>query len=500
MKFGRITILAVFFTVALFSHFPVVSAAVMSSTNYKIEMDSINIGGVRQSSTSYFSEDTIGEIGTGKITDTSFYIFGGFLLPGVVGVEQVEEAPAPDGGGLSVISFQILDVVVQSITTNSATISWRTNKLSTSEFRYGTTEAYGNVISSEERRSAYTVVLENLSPATRYHFEIAAESDRGQRASSGNRTFKTLPVVVPAKEPPANVTNFEAIPEDERIQLTWDNPPDSDFEGVRIVRGTEFYPNNPFEGELVYEGTQEAFVDTGLQNGIRYYYTAFAYDRDGNFASGAIASAVPQVIIPGVPPEIVPPAPPLIPPELIPPSLRGLTLHDFDFIQEGVKLPVIEDRVEAKPDIPLTIAIDYEKLPEVLKTILTTLRDSDDKVFSFLLRIDEEKTRYLATVMPPEPGGYPMAFTVVDFKNQGLQKVGGELQIKPRELLPIRFPRDLKSGWYIVGLFLLLLLALLFVAAEKIIKKLNEMAEKRKRLGKKENMQENFHPPPDEDE
>lgn len=226
---------------------------------------------------------------------------------------------------------------------------------------------------------------------------------------------------------PQNIENFFAVAQDSQIYLLWQNPAYGNFSRVRIMRSEEFYPVDPFDGQLVYDGAAQEFLDIGLENGTQYYYTAFAYDIRGKFASGAVVSAIPQA--PGIP--FVPPVvePPLVPPELIPEILKDLSLLDFDFIQEGAKLSVIGGRVEVKSDFPFTIAIDYDKLPEVLKTILATMRNEKGEIFSFLLRVDESKKRYLATMNPPASGVYPVSFIVVDFKNQGLQKVQGELRI-----------------------------------------------------------------------
>ena len=418
-----------------------VSAAVMTSPNFRMEIDSINIGGVRQSSTNYFAEETIGEIGTGKILGSTFNLFGGFLLPAVVGVAPPPPPPPPGGGGGGnppfLTGLQILDIVMQSITADTATVSWRTNKLASFELHYGIDIGYGNTTQADDFQTSRTGVLSSLSPDTTYHFEIVAEAEDGESVTSGDQTFETLPV--PGFEPPLNISNFEAIGEDEQIRLQWENPPTTEFQGVRLVRKTEFYPVHPSDGELAYDGVEEAALDTDLQNGVRYYYTGFAYDTDGNFASGMISSAIPQKIIPGIPPPTVPPEPPqppVIPPELVPPGLLDLDLLDFDFIQEGEKLPIIDGKVKVKPLKPLTISINYEKLPEVLKTILVTLSDKDDKIFPFLLRVNDEKTRYLATLAPPDPGRYTINFTVVDFKNQGLKKVTGNLEITPAPTVP----------------------------------------------------------------
>lgn len=319
----------------LFSDFGFASAAVMSSGSYKVQIDSINIGGGRGTSASYRLEGTQGETGTGRTTAASNYLYAGFLLP----VVAVTPSPTPAAPGVS---------------------------------------------------------------------------------SAGTRRIQ---------EAFPNAENFQAIGGDRQVQLLWNNPFDIDFQGVRIVRSQEFYPADPSDGVPIYSGPGESFLDTGLENDQPYYYTAFAYDQFGNFASGAVAFAIPFA------PELAPPTPPTppeiptVPPELIPETLKDLSLEDFDFIQEGVKLSMKEGKVEVKPDVPLTIAIDYDKLPEVLKTILATMQNEKGEVFSFLLRVDEGKERYLATMNPPASGLYPVSFTVVDYKNQGLKKVEGEFEI-----------------------------------------------------------------------
>jgi hypothetical protein len=53
--------------------------ATMSSSNYKIPTDSINIGGQSSGSASYNELDTIGELGSGLSSSTNYKISAGFL-------------------------------------------------------------------------------------------------------------------------------------------------------------------------------------------------------------------------------------------------------------------------------------------------------------------------------------------------------------------------------------------------------------------------------------
>jgi len=245
--------------------------------------------------------------------------------------------------------------------------------------------------------------------------------------------------------PSTNVFNFEAIAGDSQITLSWQNPPDPDFKAVKIMRSEKFYPSDPSDGISVYDGKGTSFLDKGLKNGVRYYYTAFTYDKIGNYSSGAITSAVPQKPLPPeeIPPEILPPPeeiPPVIPP---PPEIEKLTLKDFDFWQEDKKIPLEEGiKIKTETEKPLTISIPYESVPEVLKTIMVTL-EKEGKFFSFLLRVNKEKTAYLSTLVPPEEAKvYPLTFTILDYKNQTLKKISGQLEVKKTEARPLSVP------WY----------------------------------------------------
>lgn len=381
---------------------------------------------------------------------------------GEVDIEALVPVPPEEevvpGGGVFIPSDLtppiISEIEITEITRNSVRISWKTNELAVPQINYGLTLDYKKTIIGKSFLISHSVLLDGLLANTIYHFEIIAIDRGGNRISSGDRTFKTL--APPDITPPANVSNFEAISGDSQITLSWQNPPDPDFKAVKIMRSAKFYPASPEEGILIYDGKGVSFVDTSLVNGMRYYYTAFAYDKIGNYASGAIVSAIPFKIKPPPPPPPLPPpeeitteeecmeagyywydnACHLTPEEIPPPEIEKLTLKDFDFWQEGKKLPLIEEeKIKAKTEKSLTISIDYGKVPEVLKTMLVTL-EKEEKLFSFLLRVNPEKTAYLATlVLPEESGIYPLTLTTLDYKNQTLKKISGELTVEKAEII-----------------------------------------------------------------
>ena len=347
--------------------------------------------------------------------------------------ENIENCPLecpiiPQAGSRKILPPIIYDLFISKITLNSADIEWKTSELALCQLFWGRTQEHKEGIISEIIFSlSHKTGLTDLLPETAYHFKIKCQNQRGQEIEAVDQRFTTL--APPDITPPANVSNFEAIPGNSQITLKWKNPLDPDFKAVRIMRSEKFYPSDPWEGKLVYDGKETLFVDTGLTNGIRYYYTVFSYDFAGNFSSGAVVSAVPRLRPPPPPEEISAEKECLeagyywyddachLEPKLVPapPEVEKIKISDFDFIFQGKKLPLIEEnKIEVKINEPLTISIDYAKVPEVLKTIMVTLEKpsrnafgiaeagGDDKFFSFLLRINKEKTAYSAVLMPPE--------------------------------------------------------------------------------------------------
>lgn len=62
----------------LFSGAPLALAYVASSSNYRVQMDSVNAGGMLSTSTSYTAEDTLGESAVGSSVSTSYQVKAGY--------------------------------------------------------------------------------------------------------------------------------------------------------------------------------------------------------------------------------------------------------------------------------------------------------------------------------------------------------------------------------------------------------------------------------------
>lgn len=126
----------------------------------------------------------------------------------------------------------------------------------------------------------------------------AAVSTEGMIDLDGNPRIVDGAVDVGAYEcqsdmAPADVTEFAATPDDGQVALSWTNPDDADFAGVKVLRKEGGHPANPTDGTMVYDGLAGSCVDTGLTNGTTYYYAAFSYDEALNYSAGATISATP---------------------------------------------------------------------------------------------------------------------------------------------------------------------------------------------------------------
>lgn len=83
-------------------------------------------------------------------------------------------------------------VTVTGVSTDSATISWTTDKVANAEIEYGTTAGYGEVTPLDTNLAlTHSVTLSGLTPDTEYHYRIRSSDEIGNVATSPDNTFTT---------------------------------------------------------------------------------------------------------------------------------------------------------------------------------------------------------------------------------------------------------------------------------------------------------------------
>lgn len=189
---------------------------------------------------------------------------------------------------------QISGISTSGITTTSAVVIWATNEAATTQVEYGTTTAYGSATTLDSTLvTSHTQSLTGLQSNLVYYYRVKSSDGAGNPSVSGDQVFTTDSA--PDTTPPGNVQSFKADATDQQITLSWVNPPDLDFIGVRIRYRTDHYPSGINDGVLLGDFTSqpnEAMSTTqiSLQNGVTYYYSASSYDHSGNYQETAYTS------------------------------------------------------------------------------------------------------------------------------------------------------------------------------------------------------------------
>lgn len=87
-----------------------------------------------------------------------------------------------------------------------------------------------------------------------------------------------------------NVQNFTCNFENGIIKLTWDNPKDDDFIGVKVIKNPFREPINAYDGQKLYGGKDNYTYDSFGALDIDKYYAIFTYDDVPNFSEPLIIS------------------------------------------------------------------------------------------------------------------------------------------------------------------------------------------------------------------
>lgn len=202
------------------------------------------------------------------------------------------------GGGGSVVKKVVLPPTIQTaeitaITTSAAIVVWATDRFSFTRLAYGTsTNNYSKefAIDPIESRIKHAALLADLEANTKYYFKIITGAmGIEKKDESSEFTFTTLKP--PDKIPPQPVNWLFTFNASSSAVFSWLNPDDNDFKKVIAIRRADRYAGDVVDGEVIFVGSENYFVDDKTENDQTYFYSFFAVDDSQNSSPPTVISA-----------------------------------------------------------------------------------------------------------------------------------------------------------------------------------------------------------------
>jgi hypothetical protein len=352
-----------------------------------------------------------------------------------------------------------LESLMVNTTTQSAVFSWNTNIPTKYILRWGRTSSYelGSVSSNVSKTQQQTEITQ-LEPGTKYLYEIVAITGFGYTTTISTGDFFTQSVFTTLS--PANVSDFLTQVSDSNVILKWNNPPMADFAYVRLLRNPIFYPQNPYDGALVYEGKSGGIIDyEALAKRSPQYYTIFVYYKDGLVSSGAIARAdlvkqadnttnvsfVPSILMPtstgsGTDTITIPGM------DTTDSGNSGLLPASLVFIEQDNYLQTLNNDLVIQTKSPYSIYIPATSLPPHLKSIVISVQNPTNQrlTTSYLMKINQTGDRY-ETVLPPPNlvGEARLTLEIFDYQAETVRRISSKIIFSDSGVKTIAFPDSL---------------------------------------------------------
>ncbi len=144
------------------------------------------------------------------------------------------------------------------------------------------------IVNDEIEKTAEEEPIEEHTSGSASH-----HSDRENDDKNDDHNDELLPLL-----------DLQARASDGKVGLVWKNPVDPLFVGAQIVRQQISTPLTPEDGVIVYSSSGNNVVDSGLENGVTYFYSGFAIykgtssgeKRSSSAPIGAPVTATPRAV------------------------------------------------------------------------------------------------------------------------------------------------------------------------------------------------------------
>jgi chitodextrinase len=194
--------------------------------------------------------------------------------------QTVTTLPLPD-----TTAPTISNVVISSVTANSATVTWTTNENSDTQVDYGTTTGYGSQTALNTTLSTtHSASLTNLSSGVTYNLRVRSKDASGNLATSVNYTFTTTTPAPPADTTAPVISNITTSNlTTSSIQIGWNT--DESASGYVAYGTTASYGlTSPVDSTLK---TSRTITLSTLKRNTTYNYQVVSTDASGNIARSA---------------------------------------------------------------------------------------------------------------------------------------------------------------------------------------------------------------------
>lgn len=431
---------------------------------YRVFRDSVQIA---TTTLTTFSDSSLLASTTYTYTVDAFDIFGNFSSSSdTVATTTLAVPPPPpppvvstpqNSPGTLIARIEKVEITT---TPTTATLQWSANIQTRYILRWGRTSNYelGSIFGGQLALTHRTVVT-GLEPSTQYYYEVESVTGLGARTITAQGTFITGGTV-PTEVVP-NVSRFSAMVAGSAVRLQWSNPVWSPFAYVRVIRSHLFYPQNPQDGSLIYEGTAENFFDAAaLSERSPQYYTIFVYDSAGSISSGAVAVAARVVTtedaqsLPAFP---VIPLPIISEPPIDADQPVDLFAMNVALTQAGVT-SYLHHPQQLSALSPIFISIPVGAVPPFLKTIIVSLTrpGQENEASTYLLKINPAGTQYEAMIPATrEAGKSTLTVLLYNYELETLRTVSNSIYFG----LP---PRTIPFWWLFAAVVASLPFILLF--------------------------------------
>ena len=184
-----------------------------------------------------------------------------------------------------------VSAVVATTVGTSATVTWTTDKVSTSVLSYGTTPALGSTVTGATGTS-HSVALSGLAGSTTYYYRVtsadaAGNSTTSPAAAAAPATFQTSDVT------PPTITAVSSAVATYSATITWT----TDKSATSVVT----YGSTSALGATVTgaSGTAHSVTLSGIPDATTYSYRVTSTDASGNAATSPASPAAPATFVLG---------------------------------------------------------------------------------------------------------------------------------------------------------------------------------------------------------